>query len=83
MQAATLHRPPTHPHRWWGWLLASQLLVVAVWIWLGWRIGLPLLLASHALVMWGVLWPRSSLYGPVRRRVAEGVPQLPLSWRPP
>ncbi len=79
MQAATLHRPPTHPHRWWGWLLASQLLVVAVWIWLGWRIGLPLLLASHALVMWGVLWPRSSLYGPVLSRLPGDAPRVWLT----
>ena len=79
MQAATLHRPPRHPHRWWGWLLASQLLVVALWIWLGWRIGLPLLLASHALVMWGVLWPRSSLYGPVLSRLPGVAPRVWLT----
>lgn len=79
MQAATLHRPPTHPHRWWGWLLASQLLVALLWWRWGWHIGLPLLLASHALVMWGVLWPRSALYGPVLSRLPGDAPRVWLT----
>ena len=54
----------------WPWLvLLSQVLVVLAWSRLGWRCGLPLLLASHALLLWGALWPRSRLYGPALSRL--------------
>ncbi len=65
MPDAALHRPPTRPHRWIWWLLASQLLVVLLGWRFGWRIGLPLLVASHLPFWWGVLWPASRFYGPV------------------
>lgn len=64
-----MHQPPRHPHAWWPALLISQALVAVLWWWLGWRWGLPLMLASHALLWWGVLAPGSALYGPVLRRL--------------
>ena len=59
------HRPPRHPGLPFWLFGASQLLVGLAWWQLGWRIGLPLMLASHLLVLWGVLWPRSALFAPV------------------
>jgi peptidoglycan-N-acetylglucosamine deacetylase len=43
----------------------SQLLVAALWWRFGWQVGLPCLLASHVPFLWGALWPRSRVYGPV------------------
>lgn len=68
-QAARLHRIPRHPHVW-AWLLAlSQLIVAAVWWRHGWRVGLPLMVASHAPFFWGTLWPYSRMFGPVLNRL--------------
>jgi len=64
-----LHRIPRHPQAWWPCLLASQLLVALAWWRFGTGIGLPLMLASHALCWWGVMWPRSRLYSPVLSRL--------------
>ncbi len=70
MAAATpLHRPPRHAHAWTWAVVPSQALVALAWWRLGWQAGLPLLLASHALLLWGVLWPRSRLYGPALSRL--------------
>jgi len=70
----SVHRPPRHPHLWLPLLLGSQLVIALVWWHAGWAIGLPLLLASHALCLWGVLAPASRLYGPVLTRLAgDGV----------
>lgn len=55
----TLHRIPARPWRWVPWLLVSQLLVLLAWWWLGWKAGLPLLLASHALFLLPVFLPNS------------------------
>lgn len=66
---APLHRPPRHPHAWWAFLVASQLLVAWAWWRLGTRIGLPLMLASHAPFWWGVLRPQSRLFSPVLSRL--------------
>ena len=33
------HQPPTHPHRWWLWLWASQLGVAWLWWRHGWQVG--------------------------------------------
>lgn len=63
------HRPPRHPHAWRLLLVASQLIVVAVWWRYGWRIGLPAMLLSHLPFVWGTLWPRSRLFGPVLVRL--------------
>lgn len=74
MRAMSVHRPPRRPQLWLPLLIASQLLVALLWWWLGWAVGLPLLLASHAACLWGVLSPASRLYGPVLTRVpGEGV----------
>ena len=67
--APNLHRPPRHPQAWWPCLLASQWLVAWAWWRFGTGIGLPLMLASHALFWWGVMWPRSRLFGPVLSRL--------------
>jgi len=72
--ASRLHRVPRHPHLWLVFLVASQALVFAAWWWAGWRVGLPLMVLSHLLFWWGVLWPQSRLYGPALTR-------LPLSER--
>ncbi len=69
MRAMSIHRPPRRPHVWWPLLLASQGLIAVLWWQLGWTVGLPLLLASHALCLWGVLAPASRLYGPVLTRL--------------
>ena len=64
-----LHRPPRRPHAW-AWALgASQLLVAMLWWRLGWHVGLPLLLLSHAVAAWGTFRPRSALFAPVLWRL--------------
>ncbi|WP_159680868.1 polysaccharide deacetylase family protein [Luteimonas sp. 9C] len=74
MRAMSVHRPPRRPQLWLPLLIASQLLIVLVGWRFGWAIGLPLLLASHALCLWGVLAPASRLYGPVLTQLpGEGV----------
>ncbi len=67
--AQTLPRLPTRPWRWVAWLLVSQMLVALAWGWLGWKAGLPLLLASHALFIVPVFLPNSRFYGPVLSRL--------------
>jgi len=69
MPDSRLQRPPRRPHAWIPCLLASQLLVGWLWWRLGWQAGLPCMLASHLPFWWGVLWPRSALYGPVLSRL--------------
>ncbi len=74
MRAMSSHRPPRHPHLWLPLLIASQLVIAWLWWRLGWQVGLPLLLASHALCLWGVLAPSSRLFGPVLTRLpGDGV----------
>lgn len=74
MRAMSVHRPPRRPQLWLPLLIVSQLLIALVWWRLGWTIGLPLLLASHAVCLWGVLAPASRLYGPVLTRLpGDGV----------
>lgn len=79
MPDATLHRPPTQPHRSWLWFLASQVLVAWVWWRLGWQVGLPAMLLTHMLFMWGVLWPYSRLHGPVLNRLPGDAPRVWLT----
>lgn len=64
-----LHRPPRRPHVWWLFLVASQLIVIAIWWRYGWRIGLPAMLASHLPFLWGTLRPQSRLFGPALMRL--------------
>ena len=65
----TLHRIPRHPHAWAWLLLASQGGVAALWWHFGWRVGLPVMLASHLVCWWGVLVPQSRLFSPVLSRL--------------
>ncbi|HEY4529518.1 MAG TPA: polysaccharide deacetylase family protein [Luteimonas sp.] len=62
-----LHAIPRHPHAW-AWItLVLHLAVALAWWQLGWRWGLPLLIALHLGLVWGTLRPGSRLFGPVRR----------------
>ena len=54
--------PPRHPHAWLVCLLASQVIVFALWWRFGWQVGLPLLFATHVPFWWGTLWPQSRLF---------------------
>ena len=65
----TLDAPPRHPHVWLWCLLLTQALAAAIWWQWGWRIGVPVLVASHAPFWWGTLWPRSRLFCPVLTRL--------------
>lgn len=69
MPSPSLHRTPRHPHVWAWCLLLSQVGVVVLWWRHGWQFGLPAMLASHALVLWGTLVPDSRLFSPVLRRL--------------
>ena len=65
----TLRRVPRFPHVW-GWcLLASQALVVWLWVRFGWQVGLPAMVLSHAPFWWATLVPDSALFSPVLRRL--------------
>jgi len=65
----TLHRVPRYPHAWgWALLLSQAVAALAWWRW-GWRIGLPLMFATHLAFWWGVLWPQSGMYSPVLARL--------------
>ncbi len=65
----TLYRIPRRPWRWLPWLVLSQVLVVLAWVAWGWRCGLPLMVASHALFMVPVFLPNSRFYAPVLSRL--------------
>ena len=69
MPSSPLHRTPRHPHVWAWCLLLSQVAVAALWWRHGWQFGLPAMLASHALLLWGTLVPDSRLFSPVLRRL--------------
>lgn len=75
----TLHRIPRRPWRWLPWLLLSQLLVAAAWLRLGWPVGLPLMVASHALFMVPVFLPNSRFYAPVLSRLPGSAPRVWLT----
>lgn len=64
-KAETLYFKPVAAWRWLPWLLASQLLVAAVWWQCGWAWGLALMLATHALFIVPVFLPNSRFYAPV------------------
>lgn len=66
----TLHRVPARPWRWLPWLLASQLLVLLVWLSAGWGWGLATMVASHALFIVPVFLPNSRFYAPVLSRLS-------------
>ena len=76
------HRPPRHPRAWLPLLLLSQAAVAWLWWRWGWPVGLPAMLATHAIAWWGVLAPNAPLYGPVLSRLpAAGPPKK--SYRAP
>ncbi|HEY0334013.1 MAG TPA: polysaccharide deacetylase family protein [Stenotrophomonas sp.] len=75
----TLHRAALLRHGWAWWLAASQLLVVALWWTLGWRIGLPAMLFSHAAFIVPVFLPGARLYAPVLRRLPGNAPTVWLT----
>ncbi len=64
-----LHRVPRHPQAWLWALLLSQALVVVIWWQLGWRVGLPAMVLSHAVFWGGTLVPGSRLFSPVLVRL--------------
>jgi len=74
---ATVHHPPRRPHAAAWAALLSQVAVALAWWQLGWRFGLPLLLASHAVFLWGTLRPQSALFGPVLVRLPT---TEPVAW---
>ncbi|MGY1426340.1 polysaccharide deacetylase family protein [Lysobacter sp. A289] len=69
MSIARLHRVPRHPYACWIALLLSQLLVAAAWWLWSWKVGLPLMLASHLPFLWGTLKADSALFSPVLSRL--------------
>ncbi|MGQ4660955.1 polysaccharide deacetylase family protein [Lysobacter sp. F6437] len=69
MPATALHRVPRRPHAWWVALLLSQSLVALAWWQLGWAVGLPLMLASHMVFLWGVMKADSAMFSPVLVRL--------------
>lgn len=77
MLATSLHRPPRHPYVGITCFIASQIVAVVSWLLCGWRVGLPLLLLSHAALIWATLWPRSRWLGPVLTRLPT---TRPLVW---
>ena len=74
MHIPDLRRIPRRPHAWAWCLLASQLLVIALWWRFGWLVGLPALLASHAPFLWATFMPGSALFSPVLRRLPTNDP---------
>lgn len=68
----TLYRIPARPWRWLLWLLLSQAAVAVLWWQLGWKVGVPVMLASHALFVVPVFLPNSAFYAPVLSRVPGG-----------
>lgn len=69
MTPPSLHRPPRYPHAWAAAFIASQLLLVALWWRVGWRVGVPGLLLSHGALVWATLWPQSRWLSPVLTRL--------------
>lgn len=80
MSSPPLHRPPRHPHAWLACLLLSQLAVAVLWWRSGWRVGLPAMLLSHLPFVWGALWPRSRLFGPVLTRLPDAPADERRAW---
>ena len=74
---AELRRSPRRPHAWAWCLLASQVLVLALWWRFGWHVGLPSLVLSHAPFWWATLRPDSALLSPVLRRLPT---DEPVAW---
>jgi peptidoglycan/xylan/chitin deacetylase (PgdA/CDA1 family) len=69
LASETLRRVPRFPHVWAWCLLASQAVVVWVWVRYGWRVGLPFMVLTHLPFWWATLMPGSALFCPVLRRL--------------
>lgn len=67
--ATPLHRPPRHPYAILGLLALSQAAVALLWWRLGWRWGLPAMVATHLTVVWATLYPRAALFCPALSRL--------------
>jgi len=78
-EGGTLHRVPRRPHAWLALFLPSQLLVALAWWAWGWRIGLPLMMLSHAPFVAAALMPRARLYAPVLSRLPTSAPEVWLT----
>ncbi|MBX4373415.1 polysaccharide deacetylase family protein, partial [Mycobacterium tuberculosis] len=59
--------------------LLSQLAVVLAWWAWGWAIGLPLMVASHALFLVPVFLPNSRFYAPVLSHLPAPAEQVWLT----
>lgn len=79
MSIPRLHCPPRRPHVWLWCLLASQVLVAAIWWRLGWHWGLPALLASHLPFAWATLKADSRGFSPVLSRLPIDEPAVWLT----
>ncbi|WP_259156446.1 polysaccharide deacetylase family protein [Xanthomonas sp. 3793] len=75
----TLYRIPSHPYRWVGLFVLSQVAVAVLWWHLGWAWGLPALLVSHAVFVVPVFLPRARLYAPVLAQLPGAAPQVWLT----
>lgn len=51
--------------------MPAHLAVAALWWRFGWIAGLPALLATHGLLLWGTLSPNARLFGPVLSRLPD------------
>mgnify|MGYP003538387838 FL=1 len=78
-QHRVLHRAPRHPHAWFWLLSASRVGVAVLWWQFGWRVGLPVMLASHLVLVWGTLVPQSRLFSPVLSRLPTREKQVWLT----
>jgi peptidoglycan/xylan/chitin deacetylase (PgdA/CDA1 family) len=74
-----LHCPPRRPHAWIAYLLLSQLAVACIWWRWGWHWGLPVMLFSHAPLVWGTLMPNSRVFSPVLCRLPTREKQVWLT----
>lgn len=74
-----LHRPPRWPHAAWLACLLAHGAVAVAWWRLGWPVGLPALLAVHAMFLWGTLAPNARLFGPVLSRLPADEPVVWLT----
>ncbi|KAF1727288.1 acetyl xylan esterase [Pseudoxanthomonas japonensis] len=65
----TLHRPPRRPGLILGLLALSQVGVAWLWWRYGWALGLPVMAATHLLVVWATLYPRAAVFCPALSRL--------------
>lgn len=76
---ATQHHVPRQARLRLGLLALSQVVVVALWVAAGWKIGLAALALSHGAVLWSTFNPRSQLFCPALLRLPGDAPQVWLT----